>query len=280
MIKQLFSKSQSNIDWGEELRGMVSLLLFLGVTALLLQSVSLAVMIVASLGFHELGHIAALAIRHIPWKLRFGLAGAWTESPKAVRTGLSNYTNSLIHLAGPLFSLLYAFLALVIHRFWLPDQPQLMQLANLNAQLALFNLLPLGEASDGGKFLHKAFASLNEKDDGRLMRLAISWGLGVVCGTLYVGIRQHGATIITPILVGYVLMVIWLFVGMLVEKKEDNPAEAALPQAMSYPKARVLMAMLGGMLLISTALAFITPFWLSPGHILEMINSFLTWLVR
>ncbi|MEN6410976.1 MAG: hypothetical protein ABFD44_14835, partial [Anaerolineaceae bacterium] len=227
MIKQLFSKSQSKFDWGEELRGMVSLLLFLGATAFLLQSVSLAVMIVASLGFHELGHILALAVRRIPWKLRFGLAGAWTESPKEIRAGLSNYTNSLIHLAGPLFSLLYALLAMLVHRFWLPDQPQLMQLANLNAQLALFNLLPLGEASDGGKFLHKAFASLNEKDDRRLMLLTISWGLGVVCGTLFVGFRQHGATIITPILVGYVLMVIWLFVGMLVEKREDNPADAS-----------------------------------------------------
>lgn len=279
MIKQLFSKSQSKFDWGEELRGMVSLLLFLGATALLLQSVSLAVMIVASLGFHELGHILALAVRRIPWKLRFGLAGAWTESPKEIRAGLSNYTNSLIHLAGPLFSLLYALLAMLVHRFWLPDQPQLMQLANLNAQLALFNLLPLGEASDGGKFLHKAFASLNEKDDRRLMLLTASWGLGVVCGTLYVGIRQHGATIITPILVGYVLMVIWLFVGMLVENREDNPADAALPQAMSYRKVRALMAVLGGMLLVSTALAFITPFWLPPEHILEMINSLLTGLM-
>lgn len=280
MNNGLFLFANRKIDWVEEFRGLLSLLLFLSVTAVLLQSISLAILITASLGFHELGHILLLSLEGIPWRLRFGGLGAWTETPLKPRAQLSSWTNSLIHLAGPIFSLIYAMLALVVHHFWLPDQPHLLQLANLNAQIALFNLLPLGEASDGGKFMHKAFASLNEVDDRRILLLGGSWGLGVISGTLAVGARQQGWSVITPTLVGYLLMTAWLLVGMLVEKKNDNPLDSSSPRAMSYSEVRWLMVVLGGLLLVSTALAFITPFWLPPEHILSVIDSLLHGFVR
>ncbi len=249
---------------------LVSLAGFTLIAALLLQSWALALIIAASLSAHELGHIVLITLQGMDWKLRFSLVGAWTETPQEQRQALNHFDNSLIHLIGPVFSLLYACLALLVYQAWRPQRPDLLQLANFSAQVALFNLLPLGKASDGGKILRRIFLSLNDRGDWMIIWLPITWGVAMLVGIIITFVLQNGMETIPPQITSYLLVTLWLLIGMLIEKRHDDHAAWKTPQAMTYRQAWLLVILLGVLLLFSTLLVMGTPFWLDSAHLTEI----------
>ena len=108
------------------------------------------------------------------------------------RQELGHFKNALIHQAGPLFSILYALVAIGIHLVWQPDSTHLLRLASFSAQVGLFNLLPLGNMSDGGKIVRRALASLDEKGDRELTVIPIHLLLCLPLGYTIVAMLEQG----------------------------------------------------------------------------------------
>jgi hypothetical protein len=260
------------IEWRKDIRGLGSALLFAVCVAFLFQSVELALLITACLGVHELGHIFFLYKSGVDWEVRFGIAGAQVITPLRDRLALGHFKNSMIHLAGPLFSLLYALLALGIHIVAQPPTDYWLRLSNFSAMTCLLNTLPIGGLSDGGKFVKKLFASLQERSEKTFLwalaagSLSLLWIIFVTQGEL---IR-----LASTILIG-----LWFYTHILVESWRDDPADAQSPQAMTTFQAAVLFSGLAGLLLVSTAIVMLTPLWLTREHVLNMVSGQLTLLV-
>ncbi len=272
-MHQVIKDTQFQTRLQDALLTLLSLVGFTAVSAALLQSWRLSLILAASLSAHELGHIILIMAHGMRWKLLFSPMGARLETSLAQRQRLNHFENAQIHLAGPLASLVYALIATLA--YWLdPSRPQdLLLLANFSAQVALFNLLPLGHASDGGKFIDRVFDSLNNRNDWRIFWLPILWGSAVIGGTLLSFFLQHGEAVVPPQVLGYSLVVLWLLVGMWIEKRHEDPQGWESPQAMTYRQAWRLMVVFGILLLASTLIVVITPFWLPPGHIATMIHN-------
>ena len=143
-----------------DMPNLLSLLVFFGATGLIFRSLEFALVVTASLGFHELGHAAMLAWYGLDWRITFGIVGAWTWSPQPDRERLTQFANVMIHLSGPLFSFLLALLALGVQTAWQPQDRHLLILASFSAQVGFLNLLPLGPLTDGGKIVQRMMASL------------------------------------------------------------------------------------------------------------------------
>jgi len=205
----------------EELRGLFSLLVFVACVAFAFQSWELSLMWASALGIHEMGHILMISLLKIDWKMGFGIMGAWTETPLEERKALGHFRNSLIHLAGPLFSMVYALIAIGIHMAWHPDSDHLLRLASFSAQIGLFNLLPLGNASDGGKIIHRILASLDDRGDREITLVPILLLLCLPLGYTVVALFQQGWGKLTTTSVGIlgtitaigVLLTLWLIRG-------------------------------------------------------------------
>jgi hypothetical protein len=237
--------------------------------AFIFQSWEIALVLTASLGIHELGHIIMIWRYGIEWELGFTAIGAWTRTPLIKRQELDHFANSLIHLAGPFFSFLFAIASLILY-FVIGRGPQRiywLRLANLSAVISLFNFMPLGKLSDGGKFITRMFASLSEAEEKRLMV--------IILPTLITWIEllrkldiARGISLVTVLL--------WLVISMLAEGAQDDPMEAYSPKAMTHQQAGrllvlVIMSYLGCMVIL-----VITPFWLTEGHVLNMVSGLLT----
>lgn len=257
-----------------DLPNLASLLLFLAITALLFRSVGFALVVVASLGFHEMGHAAVLAAYRLPFRIHFGVVGAWTWSPAEARLRLTHWQNALIHLAGPLFSVLLALLALGIHTFWRPSDAQLLTLANFSAQVGLLNLLPLGIMTDGGKIVRRIVDSLPSQRRGWSALLPML--LTVTLGAAYVLIaipRTIATAWITanaiPFLLGLLLIGVWLGGSVLVESARRwntpalGPIDSARSALMTHAQVYWLLFGMWGLLSITLTIAVMTPFWLS-----------------
>jgi hypothetical protein len=230
-------------------------------------------MMTASLGFHELGHILTIWSQGIEWEMGFGAVGAWTISPLKDRQVLGHYGNSLIHLAGPSFSFLFALIALGM--FFIMDASAdrwyWLLLANLNALLALVNFIPMGNLSDGGKFIKRLFSSLPEKEERRLLTMLVpsffSW-LALLYGLDLVRAASLG------------IVVLWLFISMLIEATQDDPSEAESPKAMTRQQAGVLASIVVMLFFLSTCIVIVTPFWLTEGAILKMAEGWIAFVAN
>jgi hypothetical protein len=254
--------------WRRELRSLLSLGLFLAVVAFLFQSWELALMLTACLSIHELGHILAVSCCGVDWHMGFGPVGAWIETPLEARRRLSHFANSLIHLTGPLFNLLYALLALTIHALLVRGggQDYWLRIANLSAMVALLNGLPIGGASDGGKFAARLFASLDERTERRLL-----WGL--LPGLLSLGVivlitRGDALKLLAVLLIG-----LWFVADMMRQSRLDDPREATAAHAMSDRQSVLLLLGVAVLLLVSTLIVLLTPLWLQPDHVLAMVEA-------
>lgn len=255
----------------DDLPGLLSLLVFCGVTAVAFRSWEFALIVTASLGFHELGHAAAIAWYGMEWRISFGLFGAWTWSPEAQRARLSHLSNAVIHLAGPCFSLLFALLVLVLNRLWMPHDAHLLILANFSAQLGLLNLLPLGEFTDGGKIVRRIIASL----DGlpRILAQALPISLSALALFLYVLAllpREPGSH---PrlFLISLLLIGTWLADSMLLEARRARPLDASAP--MRPGQVYLLTMAVWGLLAAGLTLSSVTPFWLAPRYVLGSLQN-------
>jgi hypothetical protein len=253
----------------KEFRTLSSPILFAIVVACVFQSWEIGLMLTASLGFHELGHIVFIWIQRVEWELGFGAMGAWTKSSLEQRKVLSHYANSLIHLAGPSFSFLFALMALGM--FFIMnvsiDRGYWLLLANLNALLALLNFMPMGNLSDGGKFIKRLFASLPEREERRLLTMLIPSFFSWIA-------LFYRMDLVRAVSLGTI--VLWLFISMVFEGTRDDPLEAESPKAMTSQQAGGMVSILIMLFFLSTCIVIVTPFWMTEGAIIRMAEGWIT----
>ena len=253
--------------WKRAFQTLSSIILFALAVAILFYSWQLAWMLTAALAFHELGHVLVIWTRGIDWQIGFSSLGAWTRTPLQARRRLNHFWNSVIHLAGPLFSLLLALVAFVIHLVARPDQDYWLRLANLNALLTVLNLLPLGELSDGGKLVYRLFASVPARVEDKMLGAVGLVPLFFALIVLSVSLEWH-------IVIAMLVIVVWFVVNIIAARRRDDPAAASCPRAMSAGQAYgllgvALVAFVGGIVLV-----LLTPFWLTEQHVRNLLAAF------
>jgi Zn-dependent protease len=254
------------MNWPKTLRLVGSMVLFAVLVATLFQSWALAWMLTASLAVHECGHVVALRLLGVETEVGFGAAGAWTRSPAQQRHTMHHLSNSLAHLAGPAASLAYALLSVVLGRWVHSDRTgsHLLRLANLNALLALLNLLPMGIITDGGKAIKRVFTSLQEDVEDRVVWALVPWLASLLW--LIVLVRRDLVRAVAVLLIG-----VWFAVQVLIERDRDDPAASRSLRAMNTGQA---VGVLGGMiaaLLVSTFAVVAMPFWLTQDEVFTMV---------
>jgi hypothetical protein len=295
----------------EDLPNLISLLVFFGTTAFLFRSWRFALIVTASLGFHELGHAALLAYFRLNWRISFGLVGAWTWSPMDERARLSQFANAAIHLAGPFFSLLLALIALGLHAWLRPESQHLLLLANFSATVGFLNLLPLGPLSDGGKVMRRLVDSLHgpARAWAVLLPMLVSalalllYAMGVL---LRLSSQASSAFILALLLVG-----LWMGSSLLIEARR-RPASAPLsttaaplpakaapltkaavipdaaasipvtgktaaapaaPAGMTSMQGSLVLVTIWDLLVLGLMLINATPFWLAPEFLLGSLRN-------
>jgi Zn-dependent protease len=254
------------MNWRKTLRLFGSMMLFVSGVALLFQNAVLALLITISLAVHEMGHVFALRLFGIESEVGFGVIGAWTRSSTRLRDVLGHLANSLIHLAGPVANLIFSLLALGLSTIWRVRaiDGYLPRLANLNALLALFNLLPMGSMTDGGKVIERVFASLREDVENEVIWALVPWLASLLW--LIVLVRRDLVRAISVLLIG-----VWFVVEVLIQKVENDPAASASPQAMRPRQAVGVLFITIGLLLASTFAVVAIPFWLAENEVRSMI---------
>jgi hypothetical protein len=263
--KRIKSMSTSSTLAWQRFRSLLSGLTFAGILWFLFRSWFLVGAVTIGLALHELGHIVPLQRWGIAWDLRFGLYGAATISVRAQRRALSHFENSLVHLAGPASNLLAALLLLLV--YGCSGTNSWLEVCNLNALLALINLLPFADLSDGSKFIERLFASLEEDVEYRWL-----WGIGAwILSLLWIAVITR-ADPLRLVMTG--VFVVWAMVDVIRESGEDDPGEAASPRAMTHIQAGALVAAMFVGLGSSTALVMLTPFWFDQQDALRVLQGF------
>ena len=267
----------------DDLPNLLSLLAFFMVTAVLFRSIEFALIVTASLGFHELGHATLISFLRMEWRITFGLVGAWTWSPAAERRKLSNLANSAIHLAGPAFSLLLGGFALVLSAVFPSADLHLLLLANFSAQVGLLNLLPLGSLTDGGKVVQRVIAPLAgiERIWAALLPLFVTTlilGVYTIAGQPVYNDQQPDAFLLGLLLVG-----VWMTSSFLLEVRRAEPPaqDTALP--LTRTQGVLLWLLIWGLLALALVISELSPFWLAPEYVmgcLENIADVMAFLVN
>ena len=253
--------------WKRALQTLSSIALFAVAVAILFYSWQLAWMLTGALAFHELGHVLVIWALGIDWQIGFSSVGAWTRTPLHARRRLNHFWNSLIHLTGPLFSLLLALVSFAIHLVVRPDQDYWLRLTNLNALLAVLNLLPLGELSDGGKLVRRLFASVPASVEEKMLCAVGLVPLAFALVVLSLSLEWH-------IALAMLVIVVWFVINIIAARRRDDPASASCPRAMSAGEAYALLGaalvtFVGGIVLV-----LLTPFWLTEQHVLNLAVAF------
>jgi hypothetical protein len=259
--------------WRREIRAIISALVFAVTVAFVLRSWETAWVITLSLLFHELGHGLAVSRFGIDWELGFSPLGAWTKTPLKARRALNHFSNALIHLAGPFFSLLLALTCIIIYLFPLSiNRGFWIGFANFNALICVLNLLPMGKLTDGGKFVRKLFSFTDETLVQRLLALVGVLPLAFLAAIIVY--RLDWARLISLLTI-----VLWFVLTMLLESRFDDPNNSDFRKAMTSPQARDLLSGMILMLLIGMGIVTTTPFWLTAGHVVKMV-AFFSFLVN
>lgn len=254
--------------WKREIRGILSAFVFTVTVAFILRNWETALVITLSLLFHELGHGLAVSRFGIDWELGFSPLGAWTKTPLKARRTLNHFSNSLIHLAGPFFSLMLALTCIII--YFLPlniDQGFWIGFANFNALVCVLNLLPMGKLTDGGKFVRKLFSSSDEILIQRLLTLVGILPLAYIAAIIVYHLDWVR-------MISLLTIVLWFVLTMLLESQSDKPRTPKSRRTMTSPQARDLLSGMVLMLLIGMGIVMMTPFWLTAGHVLKMVTFF------
>jgi hypothetical protein len=271
----------------QDLPNLFSLLIFLGVTALLFRSLEFALIVTASLGFHEIGHAGAISWFGLRWRITFGLVGAWTWSPSEERAQLSQLANIAIHLAGPFFSLLLALIAFSLHQFWQPQDRRLLILANFSAQVGFLNLLPFGELTDGGKVVRRLVTSVDRQTHWLIVVLPV--GVTALMLVLYALVQSPNLTLqqLAPFLLGLLLIGLWLasslFLEAWVPSRRTSEEKLPVSRPITARQAYFLILVTWDFLALLLILISVTPFWLEPQYImgsLKNLFSLFGWLFR
>ena len=260
-----------------DLPNLISLLVFFGITTLLFRSVEFALVVTASLGFHELGHAAALAWQHLDFRIAFGLVGAWTWSSSEERARLSHFSNTIIHLGGPLFSLFLALTAVGLHAAWRPASEHLLILANFSAQVGFFNLLPLGNLTDGGKAVRRVSIGLSGVLRMRAVILLFLLTVGML--VIYALVALPGLSIETArsFLLSLVLVGFWLASSLLIQTRHPEPVAPSTFRPIRPQQVFLLILLIWDILTFCLVVMSATPFWLAPQYVQGYIAN-VTWV--
>ncbi len=264
-----------------DLPNFFSILVFMAVTAVLFRSWQFALVVTASLGFHELGHAAALSWYGSEWRITFGIVGAWTWSPLPARERLSQLANVIIHLCGPLFSLLLALIALGLQNIWHPVDRHLLTLANFSAQVGLLNLLPLGSLTDGGKIVRRMISSLDSSRRKWMAILPISVTLLMVVVYGLVEAPHIVQAQSTPFMLGLLLVGVWMASSMLIEglRAADIRSQKPAPESpLTTGQVVFLLLVLWDLLVLGLIITEATPFWLTPAYVLGSLRNLVSLL--
>lgn len=261
-----------------DLPDLLSLLVFFGVTAFLFRSWEFALVVTASLGFHELGHAAALTWYHLNFRIHFGMVGAWTWSPLQDRMQLSQLSNAIIHLAGPLFSILLAIFALCLQTIWRPSDQHLWTLASFSAQVGLLNLLPLGPLSDGGKIVRRMIGSLEQAQ--RALAVLLPMLVTVLLFLLYALLELPHFTGSNPGLfwLGLLLIGLWMASCLMVEASRPAVVDEERPFPMTSGQVYSLILVMWGFLVLGFIITAATPFWLEPQYLIGSLQNIAAFL--
>lgn len=255
--------------WRRHGRGFLSVVILTLALAAFFQSWELAGMMIAVLMVHELGHILLIRSYGIDWQLRVEWRGVAVITSMEERRKLGHFANSLIHLSGPFFNLAYALLAIGLQFLFSPnlDNDYWLRLANLSVLTGLFNLLPIGKLSDGGKFVKRMFASLGEEKE-RLLVIVTLFAWSFAIGWIFLVIKPDTISILAITLMGF-----WFFFQVALESTLDDPDEAGSPQAMDLKQAGLLTAGTLAGLLLSTVLLLRTPTWVNEANAVHMFTG-------
>lgn len=259
----------------EEVPGLVSLMLFLVVTALLFRSWEFGLIVTASLGFHELGHLAALSWYHLDGRICFGLAGAYTWSSMPARARLSQMANVYIHLTGPVFSLILSGLALLLNSLWQPESRHLLILANFSAQVGLLNLLPAGPLTDGGKVIQRMLSSLGGQRRRWVTVLPVVFSVILLTLFLLVELPRFYAHESNSFLLGLLLVGIWLAGTLLLEARQVDRRITRAPRPMNVRQAGLVLLIIWNLMAFYVLILTATPFWLEPRYIRGSLENVL-----
>lgn len=299
----------------QDLPNFFSLLVFFFTTALLFRSWEFALTITASLGFHELGHAAALSWLGLEWRIAFGFVGAWTWSDAGQREQLSEIANVFVHISGPFFSLVLAVAALALNILAFPGDHHLLTLTNFSAQVGFLNLLPLSTVSDGGKIVRRIITSVDGKHRQRAILLPLV--VAVVMLILYTWVQLPNVHVDTSphFVIGLLLIGIWMASSMLLEarfmerrsgrqksllgrnaalvpdpipvtgqaEKIDTGDRTIHPRPMTIRQVFLLTILLWDMLAVYLVIITRTPFWLEPNYVegsLKNVMVLLNWLAK
>jgi hypothetical protein len=253
--------------------GFFSLLCFLFANALLFRSLEFALVITASLGFHEIGHAAALSQLGLKSKIAFGILGAWTWSSLKEREKLSQFSNTVVHLAGPSFSLLLSLAALLLHLFWKSNTDHLLILANFSAQVGFLNLLPFGKITDGGKVMHRLAESL--PGDARRVVVFLPLAITAAILTLYgsIWLPVIGVPDARPFLLSLFLIGCWLACSLWFEMKQNTEIKPSGAEPLTPLQGYFFILFVWDLLFFSIIVMMITPFWLTPEYVVGTIQN-------
>lgn len=269
------------VRWAvSDLPNLFSLLAFFTGTALIFRSVEFALIVTASLGFHELGHAAALAWYGLEWRISFGLVGAWTWSPMAERRRLSHLSNSIIHLAGPACSFLLSLIAIALQAVWQPADSHLLLLASFSAQVGFLNLLPVGSLTDGGKIVRRMIVSLPR--EARALAVLLPISISGIMLVLYMLVERPAlAERGMPFGLGLLLVGVWMASSLMIETQQSYRAlqsaqgwRAAAP--MSAGQVFLFLLVVWDLLALGLVISTATPFWLAPRYVLGSLQNVYT----
>jgi hypothetical protein len=249
--------------------------------SLFLQSWRYGLLVTVSFALHELGHILALSRHGIPWDIHLSLLGVGTATPLDARQRLGHFANSQIHLAGPAVNLAQALFALggYLVSGWgiagadaAGSRENWLLVANLASLLVLLNLLPLGRLSDGGKFVRRLFASLNEQAEQSVTWSLLLWLLSVV----WLIIVNWGDSLRT---LGTLAVAVWFVAATLGERQRGEPPDIPAQQRLTRREGILLFSAMATALLWATGITVLTPFWLTLDHLEGMAYNIIVAVV-
>ncbi len=187
-----------------------------------------ATMLLVSIVVHELGHLAVLEANGIRTYLVFLviLGGAIPDPRQKERfDALSWNTKAGIYLAGVAANILVIVAYGILYGAGAVTGAELMQVANLNGSLILFNLLPFG-IFDGGRFTKVLFDSVSEDRDRDFVH-----GMAITIGI--VGIAT--AILTLQFYFGTIYLIFW---GLRLQSKRDDPKGSYDRRAMTVEEQR------------------------------------------
>jgi hypothetical protein len=259
-----------------DLPNLLSLLAFFSATALIFRSVQFALIVTASLGFHELGHAAALAWYGLESRITFGVVGAWTSSSLPAREKLSHLENTMIHLGGPFFSFLLALAALGLQAAWQPADRHLLILASFSGEVGFLNLIPLGGLTDGGRVLRRMIASLESTRRAPIVLLPILITTLMLAVYFLIEAPHLKGAESSQFLLGLLLLGIWMANSLLLEVRRaarSNLESLDSGKKMRNGEVAFLVLVMWDLLALGLVIIAATPFWLAPEYVMGSLRN-------